>query len=58
MLIATRNYNIFYDYFLNLVSHAKNPLSYYAIRLHETIEQDKPAFCAMVVERSEVIRYF
>ena len=44
-------------FFFNLVSHANDPLSHHAARLHETIEQDKPIFCAMVVERSEVLRH-
>ena len=41
---------------LNLVSHANDPLSYHVTRLGETIKEDQPAFCKMIVERSEVTR--
>ena len=40
--------------FAFLVSHANDPLSYYLTRLGDTIKEDKPQFCKLVVERSEV----
>ena len=36
------------------MSHANDPLSYHVTRLGETIKEDKPQFCKLVVERSEV----
>ncbi|XP_028396288.1 uncharacterized protein LOC114520254 isoform X2 [Dendronephthya gigantea] len=40
--------------FSALVSHAKDPLSHHVTNLGETIKEDPPAFCRLVVERSEV----
>lgn len=40
--------------FTFLVSHANDPLSYHVTRLGDTIKEDKPQFCKLVVERSEV----
>jgi hypothetical protein len=51
-ICCTFTQNVYIIYFL--VSNANDPLSYHVTRLGDTIKEDQPVFCKIVVERSEV----